>query len=107
MEKIGLLNKEKYKLDSITKSTAMIPIIQVHILLMLGLFLGGGVFLVALLTNADSLASDIERIPKYVLMMIAGWMVFSLFVPMAYIVYLFKEVQLLKDEMDNIQKGTS
>ena len=104
MSKPGFLNKENYKLENITKMTARIPIRQAHTMLILGVLLGGGLFLGAFLTNARCLGADIERIPEYIFMMIIGWMCFSFFFPLAYIVYLFKEIQLLKERNERIEK---
>ncbi|MHC4882176.1 MAG: hypothetical protein ACYTFX_07670 [Planctomycetota bacterium] len=98
MSKIGLFSKDCYKLENITKATAKVPIAQAHFMLMLGVFLGGGTFLLAFLANAHRFSKDIELIPEYILMMVVGWMVFSFFLPMACLIYLFKEIQMLKDK---------
>ena len=104
MVKLYWLDKQNYKLENITKTIAKVPTIQAHIILVLGVFFGGGTFLGAFLANVHNFNSDIERIPEYVLMMIVGWMAFSFCVPFAYIVYLFKEIQLLKDKLKDINK---
>ena len=103
MFKIGMFNKEYYKLDYVTKAISEIPTSQVIIVFAFAM-VGACLVIGGFFAGASRIGTDIESIPEYLLLIIIGWMLFTLLLPIAYIVYLFKEIQLLKAKLEDINR---
>ena len=101
-----MFTKDHWRTENIVQGLARIPLGQVHAVL--GLALAGGVmFSVSLFLIRPPLPARLQElldlVPPPVWLLILGFLAFCLFFPLAYIVYLAKELQSAKDRIEKLE----
>ena len=97
--KLGIFDKANYQPEKIVRANASIPLKQTGFLCVIGVLGGGPVFLVCFLTVLIRLEST-DRPPLFYLVgMILGMFLFFLGIFLPNIIYISKELMLIKDNL--------
>ena len=96
-----MFEKENWRTEKIIEGLSRIPTTQAHFVVVMAV-LGAIMALIGFFQLEPTLKESLDKVPASLLLMLLGLVGFMLFLPMPYIIYLAKELQKTKAEVDEL-----